>query len=282
MDRLNPGDDWRRGLIEGIKMRMKTSAWLVCALTLLIAGCKGPGDPGDPAGDSVYQLSTIDSLLAGQYGPLQSLGELRTHGDFGIGTFEHLNGEMLAFDGRFYQVASTGKVALMGDDVMSPFATVKFFHADQTAELVEPLSLAELGQWVDARLPTKNWFYAVRIDGEFEFVRTRSVPAQKAPYAPLVEVVKTQPVWTIERTRGTLVGFRCPDYSRGMNVPGYHWHYITDDHTAGGHVQDLRIKSVSVRIDQSRQWQVWLPDDEGFRTLDLGRDRGVELNKVEK
>jgi acetolactate decarboxylase len=108
------------------------------------------------------------------------------------------------------------------------------------------------------------------------------VPRQEAPYEPLSEVVKRQSVWTHGGVTGTLVGIRCPKWVGGINVPGYHWHFITDDRTAGGHVQDLRIKSVTVRIDQSRAWQLWLPDDEGFRKLDLGRDRAVELNKVEK
>ena len=255
-------------------MRNRIAA-AVCVVAALLTGCHAHDD-------TVYQVSTIDSLLAVQYGPQQSIGELRSHGDFGIGTFEHLDGEMLAFDGRFFQVASTGKVTQMRDDVMSPFATVKFFHADKTLDLREGVDLAGLSAWIDAKLPTRNWFYAVRVDGEFEFVRTRSVPRQSPPYVPLVEVVKTQPVWTFDRVRGTLVGFRCPDYSRGINVPGYHWHFISDDRKSGGHVQDLRIKSVRVQVDEAQEWRLWLPTDEGFRTLDLGRDRAKELHKVEQ
>lgn len=254
-----------------------TNVATACVLGLIggLIGCAGQSD-------TVYQVSTIDSLLAAQYGPQQSLAELRDHGDFGIGTFEHLDGEMLVLDGDVYQVASTGKVARMKDDVMTPFATVKFFQTDQMFEISEGVDLAGMGAWIDKLLPTANWFYAIRIDGEFEFVRTRSVPRQEPPYVPLVEVVKTQPVWTFEKVSGTLVGFRCPDYSRGLNVPGYHWHFLTKDRDAGGHVQDLRIKSVRVRVDHAREWRVWLPEDEGFRMLDLGRNRAQELHKVEK
>jgi acetolactate decarboxylase len=98
----------------------------------------------------------------------------------------------------------------------------------------------------------------------------------------LIQVVKQQPTWTFENVTGTLVGFRCPSFTKGLNVPGYHLHFLRDDHTGGGHVLDFQTSDITVQIDSSRQWQVTLPDTEFFKNMNLAQDRSKELHKVEK
>ena len=89
--------------------------------------------------------------------------------------------------------------------------------------------------------PPKTCFYAVMIQGEFSYVKTRSVPAQEKPYPPLAEVTKNQPTFEFTDVTGTMVGFRCPPYVTGINVPGYHLHFLTDDRTAGGHLLEFTV-----------------------------------------
>ena len=58
--------------------------------------------------------------------------EIEQHGDFGIGTFDGLNGEMLAFDGVFYQIPSDGMPRVVDPTQTSPHATVTYFDADRS------------------------------------------------------------------------------------------------------------------------------------------------------
>lgn len=247
---------------------------LSCALLLIFMGCTH--------NDVIYQTSSIDALLQGEYGPLISVGQLKKQGDTGIGTFEHLDGEMLMLNGIVYQIQSDGSIHQQPDSTLSPFATVKFFKADQTLQLSESMTFKQLTAYLDQKLPTENWFYTFIAKGKFKFVKTRSVPKQSPPYPPLIEVVKAQPTWTFENVTGTLVGFRCPSFTKGLNVPGYHLHFLRDDLTGGGHVLDFELSDVSLQIDTSRQWQIELPDTDKFKTMNFAKDRSKELHKVEK
>ncbi|MBL4701485.1 MAG: acetolactate decarboxylase, partial [Phycisphaeraceae bacterium] len=203
-------------------------------------------------------------------------------GDTGIGTFEHLDGEMLMLKGIVYQIQPDGSVKRRNNQTQIPFSTVKFFEADQIRHFKQPLTYAQLTQQIDSQLPTKNWFYTFIAHGTFKFVKTRSVPKQSPPYPPLIQVVKAQPTWTFENVTGTLVGFRCPAFAKGLNVPGYHLHFLRDDLAGGGHVLDFQISNITLQIDHSRQWQVELPDTAFFKTMNLAQDRSKELHKVEK
>jgi hypothetical protein len=61
------------------------------------------------------------------------------------------------------------------------------------------------------------------------------------------------------RPFATMVGFRLPDYMAESNAVGYHFHALTEDRTAGGHVLDCEATNVSVEVDAIDTWQVELP-----------------------
>jgi acetolactate decarboxylase len=209
-------------------------------------------------------------------------GELRRHGDFGLGTFNALDGEMIAFDGRFYQVKADGVAYPVDDGQRTPFATVLFFRPTLTRRLSGPLDYEHLQSLVDGLMEGPNLFYAVRVDGRFASVTTRSVPRQERPYPPLVEVAKTQPVFHLEEVSGTLAGFRFPDFARGLNVPGFHLHFLTEDRRAGGHVLDLVLTGGELAIDASARFHMELPTDPTFLHADLSHDRGEALDQAER
>lgn len=213
-----------------------------------------------------------------------SLEGLRSHGDFGIGTYEGLDGEMILLDGIFYQVRADGKVYRPGLVERTPFAAVTEFVPDVTKTLTAPLDMKALERLIDELVPQRNRFCAIRLRGDFSAVRTRSVPLQHKPYPPLVEVTRHQPVFSLARVRGTIVGFRSPDFVKGVNVPGYHLHFLADDHSAGGHVLDLAMTSGTLEIDSVHDWlHIILPGaGSAFAAVDLGRDRGEELRAVEQ
>jgi acetolactate decarboxylase len=258
----------------------------VIALTLVLlavpAGCTtGTAKPNQS--ETLTQVSTIDALLEGVYDGVMTFGTLKTHGDFGIGTFAALDGEMLAFDGRFFQVTGDGAVRRVSDDMETPFAAVTFFEEDFRYAVPGGLDFPGVEAFLDSRLETLNTFYAVRIDGTFAHVKTRSVPAQQKPYPPLAEVTANQMVFEFGETVGTVVGFRCPSFVGGVNVPGYHLHFISEDESSGGHLLAFTVSDATVTVDVTRDFSMILPEhDSDFYGVDLTPDKQETLEQVEK
>ncbi len=232
--------------------------------------------------DVLYQVSTLDALLQSVYDGILPIEELETHGDFGIGTFDGLEGEMLALDGDYYQIKTDGLAYPVSGEMATPFATVTFFETDESFELEGPMNLTELEVFLDSKLPSENLFYAVHVDGTFSYLKARSVPKQEKPYPRLVDVVSTQAVFEFENIGGTLVGFRAPDYVKGVNVPGYHIHFITRDRRAGGHVLDFKLEDGDATVDITRAFFMELPTSGDFYEVELGQDLQSDLERVEK
>lgn len=234
--------------------------------------------------EGITQVATIDSLLAGVYDGEMTLAELGRHGDFGIGTFDRLDGEMVLADGVFYQVRGDGKVYRPSLQTKTPFASVMFFPKNTKAVPVgAPLDYEAICRKIDELAPNMNVPVAVRLEGKFSGVRTRSVPAQQKPYRPLAEVTATQPEFDLGNIAGMVVGFRLPAYVRGINVPGYHLHFLSDDFTRGGHILHLSMDTGTIRLAPAHRFQIVLPQNiADFSTADLAKDRSEELERVEK
>jgi len=189
---------------------------------------------------------------------------------------------MIALGGAFYQIDGYGEVSRMPDETKTPFAVVTFFHGVNVLYPKTQLDLQGLINYMDGLILTKNVCYAVRIDGTFKKVKTRSVKKQQKPYPRLVDALKKQPEFDLKNVRGTLVGFRFPTYMSSINVPGYHLHFITDNKTAGGHVLELQTDSVSVRIVPVHEFFMVLPHTKSFYDTELAKEKKGELDKVEK
>jgi len=242
---------------------------------------KNTPDPVDR--DVLYQVSTIDALLQGVFGGVQTVGELKQHGDFGIGTFHALDGEMTMLDGVVYQATADGRISTATDNQTTPFATVTYFSGDQSVTTRTPMNMTVFVSAMEQQLPTGNMIYAVRMHGTFPSMKVRSIPAQKKPYPTLTEAIKNQSVYTYTETTGTIVGFYSPVFIKGINVPGYHLHYLSDDHTKGGHILDLTVPSGTiVEYDITPGFAMALPTSGDFTGVDLSKDLSKELAMVEK
>jgi acetolactate decarboxylase len=259
-------------------MRERARLPLSVALLLLVVGIGCTSSSSDAG--VAWQNSTIDALLDGNYEGDVAFDELRKHGDFGLGTFDALDGEMLAVGGAFYQVRSNGQVDRVDPKQLTPFCVVTFFRRDQESALNGPLSYADLQQALGSMCEHAGRAYAIRIRGTFDVVRTRSVPRQDKPYRPLADVVKTQPTFDLKSVRGTLVGFWFPESMRHLNVPGYHFHFITDDATAGGHVLDLTLRDGVAELQELTAVHVELP--RRAPTTRPTTNRAGELEAIEK
>ncbi len=56
----------------------------------------------------LYQTSLMSALLSGVYEGNTTIADLLTHGDFGLGTFNELDGELIAFSSEVYQLRADG------------------------------------------------------------------------------------------------------------------------------------------------------------------------------
>ena len=230
----------------------------------------------------VYQSSTINALLEGVYDGTMTYGQLRQHGDFGIGTFNALDGEMIGFDGHFWQITGDGHVHAVPDDYQTPFATVLFFNPRIKQTLDGPLEYPGLCTLLDHAVGSTNLFSAIRIDGSFHSMRTRSVPRQSKPYPALIDVTQDQPVFDLNDLSVTLVGFRFPEFAKGMNVPGYHLHFLSDDRQTGGHVLAFELAHARLAIDDTSNFHIELPTDASFLSAELGGNHSEDIEKAEK
>lgn len=249
-------------------------------LLLLASACRTVTPP--PATGELYQVSTLNALLEGVYDGTRTCGELKTHGTLGIGTFDGLDGELVLLDGRIFQVAGTGRVREVPDATTVPFACVIPFTGERQEALATMQDLDALKKELDRLRPNPNAFCAIRIDGTFVRVKTRSVPRQTKPYPKLVEVTKNQPVFESQNVSGTLVGFWCPAFAQGFNLPGYHLHFLSADRTAGGHLLDCRLEAGIVQMEQATGIRVSFPAGEGFGNARLDGDRSRDLHAAEQ
>lgn len=247
---------------------MKIRCWLLVAALLIAAWAPSLAQEATN-NDVIYQFSAMRALKAGVYDGFVTCGEMKQRGDFGIGTFDGLDGEMLEMNGLVYRAGVDGPVRLIANPVKSPFATVTFFTPDEPVILDTPASLSELVQLIISRLPTPNIPYAIRIGGTFDYVKTRSVPAQTRPYPPLEQVTKGQTVFELTNVVGFAVGFYFPSYMDGIQAAGCHLHFMTEDLAGGGHLLDCKTRNVRIEIDDKHEVRTILPTHGDFLTTDL-------------
>ena len=229
---------------------------------------------------TLFQISSSAALVEGIYKGEVTVGALREHGDFGLGTFAELDGEMIVVDGRFYQVRCDGVAREVDDGASTPFAVVTRFAPERQLDDLACGSLTELCAAVDTLRDSANAFYAIRVDGEFERLHTRAM-CRTAEGVPLVEAAAHQPEFEIRRTGGTMIGFWSPAYARTLSVPGYHLHVLTADRSAGGHVLDCAGKSLRVQVQRELDLRVSLPHSAEFLKADLTRDPAADLDRAE-
>lgn len=262
------------------------STLLGCAPSTKTAPASGDAPTATAAAnatnDSLVQFSLLSVLAADDYAGSATLHTVLANGDFGIGTFDHLDGEMIVLDGKVYQALADGTVRPADLDGTTPFAAVTFFQEDGHIDNLSAATLDNLNEQLDAKLPRRNSPYAIRITGDFAALTLRSVAAQTPPYRPLVEVVKQQTTWQHQNQHGTLVGLRCPAWMGTLNVSGYHWHFLSDDHKVGGHVLACEFPDAAVSFDECDTLVIRIPQSKEFDEFDARDVTEQDVDKIER
>ena len=229
---------------------------------------------------TLYQVSTATALVEDIYQGAVRVRTLREHGDLGLGTFENLDGEMVIVDGHFYQARSDGLVKEVDDDVLCPFAVVTHFAPDSAIVLPQCPDLSQLVTQFDQLRDSDNFFFALRVEGHFGYIRTRAM-CRTEDGVPLVQAAAVQPEFEFHDISGTLVGLWTSEYAKTLNVPGYHLHFLSADHQSGGHLLECAGSDLRLQIQRQGDFRVALPETEDFVKADLRRDPGPDLAKAE-
>jgi acetolactate decarboxylase len=229
---------------------------------------------------TLFQVSTSRALVQGVYEEAVKSARLLCHGDFGLGTFDELDGEMVVLEGVVYQVCSDGSVNRIDGNVGTPFATVLYFSADDDVPLPNLASFEELCGICDKHRDSQNVFYAFRVDGMFSYIHTRAMRRTQSGVS-LKTAAATQPEFRFKDVQGTLVGFWSPQFVRSVDIPGYHFHFLSKDRTKGGHVLECAGGNLRLQVERVREFHLSLPDTEEFLRADLTADVSKDLTAAE-
>ena len=233
----------------------------------------------------MYQVSTLQALALGYSRAVITVEELIREGDTGLGTFEDVNGEMIVMDGQCYRADQTGHVTIVAPETGVPFAAVARLYGEQQFTLAHMPDIASVRTELTRKIEEVfglNSMHIVRIDGEFEKVDARSEAPYRSHHITLKEVLsQTQEAFLFEKIRGSLVGVYFPDYMDGINMPGWHLHFLSEDRTKGGHVFDVSIRNGTAKVDKINNIFINLPKEAAFDTYSLKQDLQEEIKSVE-
>lgn len=257
---------------------MRKEIPIIAAIVVIIIGasvcyvCLGNDGEDKKGCDTIYQVSLLDALKKGDYYGSVTVGELKQHGDTGLGTFDTLNGEMIIYQGVVYQALSDGTVRIADDSTTVPFANTAYMETDFSESDVSAASIDVLENSMTQKISSqgKNSMYVAVIEGTFDTLTIRSEKAQTEPYEPLDEVLKHDEVrWEYTSITGTIVALYFPEYAGSFNSAGWHLHFISEDRTIGGHVHYLSVSDCDITYNKITTLDVVTPTGDYFQSLDF-------------
>ncbi|PSL28967.1 acetolactate decarboxylase [Chitinophaga ginsengisoli] len=238
--------------------------------------------PTDFTFNTLFQYGVADAFIGGVFDGNYTWRELKEQGDFGLGAPDQLDGELTICDGKGYQTLSTGKTIQVTDSFKTSLAFVTFFRADTTFVISGTQDNTAAFKQIDNYVKKKNGMYAIRISGSFNQLKTRAFPPPKQPYAPLATLLNTQQFFDIKNTKGVLIGYKLPTYINGISIEGYHFHFLSDDRTQGGHMLNFSGNDLKVEVAELRDFHMTVPDDGSFMNYEFKKKQNIDLEKVEK
>jgi acetolactate decarboxylase len=222
------------------------------------------------ADNAIFISAPVNAMMKGFYEEDTFIGDLKRHGDFGLGTFNSLDGEMLMLDGVVYQLKSDGYTYVVEDGVQTPFACVTFFRPYSHEVIDREMDYRSFNAFIDTLIPSRNMFYAIRMEGKFREMKVWSVRRQ-ANYKPILEPEEAQAAFEYTDVEGTLAGFFAPTFMKSLIMPGFHLHFVTADRKHGGHLHECIVDRADVGIQHMDKLKMNLPITLDYMTADLRR-----------
>lgn len=275
----SPADFW----YDSLRQRLWIPSTLTHTITLFQlpetekTGQRAIADPVQ-----LYHVGLINGFLGGLYDGIASYQSVKAHGDFGLGAPDQLDGEITILDGHVYQTQASGRTFEPDDTAQTAYAFVHPFRADTSITFDGPVDKHALETLLDHQLTNPNGLYAVRVSGHFRQVRTRAFPpVSQKPYGALTTMMARQRFFDWEGVPGDLVGYRLPALLSGINIPGYHFHFLTQDKTKGGHVLSFTGDHLTVKIQRLTGYMVDVPQTMEYQQFDFTKNRQAEVKQVE-
>ena len=237
----------------------------------------------DTPQNHLFTVGVGAGLIGGLYDGNYPYGLLKKHGNFGLGAPDKLDGELVVFQGKIYQTQHTGKTFVVDDRQLTPFAMVHFFQPDKKITPGRTLDKKSLFSYLDSILTNVNGLYAIHISGKFSYLKTRAFPPVKAhEHTPLAAMLPLQHFFEFSNAKGDLIGYRLPSFMDNTNISGYHFHFLSDQKDAGGHIIDLKADSISIEIDRLDSYTIHIPSSSDFEKFDFKKNREEDIKSVER
>ncbi|MDR6919833.1 MULTISPECIES: acetolactate decarboxylase [Chryseobacterium] len=199
--------------------------------------------------ERIWHYSMIDAMRRGIYEGTHTVKELKTHGDFGLGTFNHLDGELIALDGIVYRIQSSGKVEVASENLKSPFTSLTYFNPDVEKKLSFTGSFKELQGKVQEMLTTQNLPYAIKIEGTWADITVGGAdPVSPDDTTELATLMKVRPQYKAKNIKGTMVGYFTPSLLSNVDLSPFHFHFISDDRKFAGHLMSGNLVKAELKI----------------------------------
>ena len=232
--------------------------------------------------NKIYQTGTIASLIQCVYDGDTIVKNLSKYGDFGLGTVDAIDGELIILDGFFYLADVNSKISVINNLVKTPFAVISHFKPELSEQIVN-VDFHQFEQEYLKNFPSLNYVYAIKIVANFSYIKIRSESCQTKPYKKLSETMpKLQKIHEFRDIKGTLVGVWYPEFMAGLNVPGFHFHFIDEKRLIGGHVFDFNILNGEVSLQKIASVQIDFIETQEFEQANLSLDHADDILKVEK
>lgn len=256
------------------------------AITIFSATSFIPASNNNRADTLHNHLFTVGigaGLIGGLYDGNYSYGLLKQHGNFGLGAPDKLDGELVVFQGKIYQTQYTGKTFVADDRQLTPFAMVHFFQPDSKTIPGKAMDKQSLFHYLDSILTNVNGLYAIHISGKFSYIKTRAFPPVKEhEHTPLASMLPLQHFFEFNNVKGDLVGYRLPSYMDNTNISGYHFHFLSEQKDAGGHIIDVKADSITIEIDRLDSYTIHIPSTAEFEQFDFKKTREDDIKSVER
>ncbi len=234
--------------------------------------------------NKMFQASTLNALMLGNYDKTVSVEEMLKQGDTGIGTYEGLDGEAIFCNGKAYKGTADGTVVEMKKSDNVAFGNITKF--DETVKTNIVRNINSLADFKNALAPyinhNLNQFYVIKSEGVFKTMHVRACYKQlEKPYKTLAEVASCQREYKYENVSGYVIAIYCPNYVEGINLPGWHFHFLSKDYTKGGHILGLSSAEIFFKLNEQHNYEIVLPTNEEFTKLNLCEDLSAKTQAVE-
>ncbi|MEB5477327.1 acetolactate decarboxylase [Acinetobacter pollinis] len=229
----------------------------------------------------IYQFSTIGALMSGYFSPDQDIYKVCSCSSIGLGCSENLNAEMTILNGTPYTATAEEALKTPEAPLEVPFYQVTSFDHFQEYHIGEA-STKNLEQFVQAVIPLNNNFIALRIKATFHELTLRR-PYASSETRSVQEVSDHQEVSTYKEIQGHLIGFWTPEMFGRISVPGFHFHFLSEDKSVSGHVLDYYFSSALLQCEEKNVIEITHPKTSAFKNLNIDIEGLDEvIRKVEQ